>query len=191
VAADVTDPDAVAGLHRQATELAGPVSLVVASAGGLGEPADITTMSLEQWRGTVDANLTSAFLTLRAFLPDMVANRRGAVVTIASTAGRLPSPASPAYGAANAGLLMLTRQAAQQVAPHGVRVNAIAPGSIETERIAALVPAQVRDRMVAAHPLGRLGTPDDVAGAVLFLLGDEAAWITGATLDLNGGRLML
>jgi 3-oxoacyl-[acyl-carrier protein] reductase len=191
VAADVTDPDAVERLRREAAELAGPVSLVVANAGGQGEPADITTMSVEQWRRSVDANLTSAFLTLRAFLPDMVARRRGSVLTVASTAGRLPSPASPAYGAANAGLLMLTRQAAQQVAPHGVRVNAIAPGAIRTERTAALIPPEVERQMIAAHPLGRVGTPDDVARAALFLLSDASEWITGITLDVNGGRLML
>jgi 3-oxoacyl-[acyl-carrier protein] reductase len=147
-------------------------------------------MTDEQWHASIDANLTSAFFTLRAFLPDMIARRRGAAVLMSSTAGRQTSPASPAYGAANAGLLMLTRQAALQVAEHGVRINAIAPGTIHTERLDRLMPADARERVAAMHPLGRIGTPDDVANAVLFLLSDNASWITGATLDVNGGRIM-
>jgi 3-oxoacyl-[acyl-carrier protein] reductase len=184
--AELTDSAHVAELY----ERTGPVDLVVATAGGRGEPVALVSMTDEQWHGSIDANLTSAFFTLRAFLPDMIARRRGAVVTVSSTAGRQPSQASPAYGAANAGLLMLTKQAALQVAEHGVRVNAIAPGSIETERLRTLMPAEGRKRLAAVHPLGRLGTPDDIARAALFLLSDNASWITGATLDVNGGRIM-
>ena len=191
VPAELTDSAQVADLHRQTAELAGPVDLVVATAGGRGEPVPIVSMTDEQWHGSIDANLTSAFHTLRAFLPDMIARSRGSIVTISSTAGRQPSPASPAYGAANAGLLMLTKQAALQVAEHGVRVNAIAPGSIETERLTTLMPPAARERLAAVHPLGRLGTPDDIARAALFLLSDNASWITGATLDVNGGRIMI
>lgn len=190
VPADLTDSGQVAELHRRTTELAGAVDLLVATAGGLGEPVQVVSMTDEQWHASVDANLTSAFYTLRAFLPDMIAQRRGAAVMMSSTAGRQTSPASPAYGAANAGLLMLTRQAALQVAEHGVRINAIAPGTIHTERLDRLMPADARDRVAAMHPLGRLGTPDDIANAALFLLSDNASWITGATLDVNGGRIM-
>jgi 3-oxoacyl-[acyl-carrier protein] reductase len=190
VPADLTDVSQVTELHRRATELVGPVDLVAAVAGGLGEPVQLVSMTDEQWHASIDANLTSAFYTLRAFLPDMIARGKGAVVTMSSTAGRQASPASPAYGAANAGLLMLTRQAAMQVAEHGVRVNAIAPGSIHTERLERLMPAEAMERVAAMHPLGRLGTPDDIARAALFLLSDNASWITGVTLDVNGGRLM-
>lgn len=186
VPAELTDSASVAAL----AERVGPVDLVVATAGGLGQPVSIVSATDEQWHATIDTNLTSAFYTLRAFLPGMIANGRGAVVTMSSTAGRQPSPASPAYGAANAGLLMLTRQAALQVAEHGVRINAIAPGSTETERLATLMPPEARERLAAAHPLGRLGTMDDIARAALFLLSDNASWITGATLDVNGGRVM-
>jgi 3-oxoacyl-[acyl-carrier protein] reductase len=186
VPAELRDSASVAALAAAI----GPVDLVVATAGGLGKPVSVVEMTDEQWHATVDTNLTSAFHTLRAFLPGMIARRRGAIVTMSSTAGRQASPASPAYGASNAGLLMLTRQAALQVAEHGVRVNAIAPGSIETERLTTLMPAQAREQLAAAHPLRRLGTPDDVAQATLFLLSDNASWITGATLDINGGRLM-
>jgi 3-oxoacyl-[acyl-carrier protein] reductase len=188
--ADLTDSAQVAELHRRVTEQAGPVDLLVATAGGLGAPAPLVSMTDEQWHASIDANLTSAFYTLRAFLPDMIARRRGAAVLMSSTAGRQTSPASPAYGAANAGLLMLTRQAALQVAEHGVRINAIAPGTIHTERLDRLMPPDAREKLAAVHPLGRIGTPDDVANAVLFLLSANASWVTGATLDVNGGRVM-
>ena len=186
VPAELTDSASVAALAEEI----GPVDLVVANAGGQGHPVSIVDMTDEQWHNTVDTNLTSVFHTLRAFLPGMIASGRVAVVTMSSTAGRQPSPASPAYGAANAGLLMLTRQVALQMAEHGVRVNAIAPGSTETERLATLMPPEARSRLAAAHPLGRLGTMDDIARAALFLLSDNASWITGATLDINGGRIM-
>jgi 3-oxoacyl-[acyl-carrier protein] reductase len=186
VPCDLTDSGQVAELRRQV----GPVELLVAAAGGLGAPKQLVSMTDEDWHTTVDANLTSAFHTLRAFLPDMIERGAGAVVTMSSTAGRQVSPASPAYGTANAGLLMLTRQAATQVAEHGVRINAIAPGSIHTERLDATMPAEARERLAAMHPLRRLGTTGDIADAVLFLLSDHASWITGSTLDVNGGRLM-
>lgn len=188
--ADLTVSAEVTALHRRARDLVGPVDLVVAAAGGLGQPVPLVDLTDEQWHASVDANLTATFFTLRAFLPDMIERRRGAVVTVSSTAGRLPSPASPAYGAANAGLLMLTRQAALQVAEHGVRVNALAPGSIHTERLEQLLSEEARQGVAAIHPLRRLGTPEDVAEAALWLLGDGSSWITGATLDVNGGRVM-
>jgi 3-oxoacyl-[acyl-carrier protein] reductase len=188
--ADLADADQVSSLHRRVHEQVGPISLLVAAAGGLGEPVPLVSMTDRLWHATVDANLTATFHTLRAFLPDMTEQRRGAVVTIASTAGREPSPASPAYGAAKAGLLMLTRQAALQVGEHGVRVNAVAPGSIHTDRLDALMPDAAQRRLADAHPLRRLGTPEDIADATLYLLSDQASWITGATLDVNGGRLM-
>jgi 3-oxoacyl-[acyl-carrier protein] reductase len=190
LAADLADADQVSSLHRRVLEQVGPVNLLVAAAGGLGDPVPLVSMTDRQWFASVDANLTTAFYTLRAFLPDMIEARRGSVVTVASTAGRQPSPASPAYGAANAGLLMLTRQAALQVGGHGVRLNAVAPGSIHTDRLDTLMPHAAQERLAAAHPLGRLGTPDDIARATLYLLSDQASWITGATLDVNGGRLM-
>jgi 3-oxoacyl-[acyl-carrier protein] reductase len=188
--ADLTDPDQLERLLIEAERTYGPVELLAAVAGGSGAPAPIIELSLEDWRHTLDANLTTAFLTLRAFLPSMIERQRGSVVTMSSTAGRLPSPSSPAYGAANAGLQMLTRQAALQVAQHNVRVNAIAPGAVLTDRLTRM-PAQVRDGVAAQHPLRRLGDPADVAAAALFLLSDSSSWITAATLDISGGRVAL
>jgi 3-oxoacyl-[acyl-carrier protein] reductase len=190
IAADVTDAGALVALRAQTERLFGPASLLVANAGGGGAPEPLVGMSAERWRATLDANLTSAFLTLQVFLPPMVEAKRGAVVTMASTAGRQLSGASAAYAAAKSGLLSLTRQAAAEVAPFGVRVNALAPSSIVTDRLAAQ-PQAVRQQIAQGFPLRRLGEVEDVAAAALFLLGDGAGWITGVTLDVAGGRVML
>jgi 3-oxoacyl-[acyl-carrier protein] reductase len=195
ITADVTDPDALERLRAGAERQLGPVDLLAAVAGGGGEPVALADLSLQRWHQTLDLNLTSVFLTLRAFLPGMAARGGGAVVTVASLAGQhvvpqAPVAASPAYAAAKAGLLMLTRQAAREFARVGVRVNAVSPGSVINVRIAGM-PQQARQGLVAAQPLGRLGEPDDVAEAVLYLLGDASSWITGATLDVNGGFAML
>jgi 3-oxoacyl-[acyl-carrier protein] reductase len=190
VAGDITDEAAVIELRAQAEAAYGPVSLLVANAGGGGPAEPLAQVSTAQWRGTLDANLTSAFLTLKAFLPPMMEARCGAVVTMASTAGRQLSGASAAYSAAKAGLLSLTRQAAAEAGPSGVRVNAVAPSSIVTERLAAQAEA-VRQQIAQGFPLRRLGEVGDVSDATLFLLSDAAAWITGATLDVAGGRVMV
>jgi 3-oxoacyl-[acyl-carrier protein] reductase len=195
VVADVTDPTAVTRLRTEAEARLGSVDLLAVVAGGGGEPVPLADLTLERWRATVDLNLTSAFLTLATFLPGMAQRGRGAAVTMASLAGEHVMPqakiaASPAYAAAKAGLLMLTRQAAREYAPHGVRVNCISPGSVENGRIRGM-PTEMRRALEASHPLGRIGAPEDVAEATAYLLGDAASWITGATLDVNGGFAML
>lgn len=189
VLADVTDPDALHRLHEHTERVLGNVDLIAAVAGGQGAPAKITEMSPQNWRDTVDVNLTSVFLTLREFLPGMIDRRRGSIVTISSTAGQIVTPASPAYSAAKAGLLMLTKQAATQVIEHGIRINAISPGGVINDKIRKL-PDHVRDQLAQAHPRGRIGIPSDVAAAAVFLLSDAATWLTGTTVDVNGGQVM-
>ena len=188
--AELTDEAAVGGLRSEAELAFGEVELLVACAGGGDAARPLTEEDTIRWRSTLDANLTSAFLTLKTFLPPMYEMRRGSVVTMASSAGRQLSGASIAYTAAKAGLLSLTRQAALDAAVHGVRVNAIAPSAIVTERLAAL-PDEARRRIAAGFPLKRLGEVDDVAAGALFLLSDAASWITGVTLDVAGGRVTL
>ena len=190
VIADVTDEGALSELRARAVAAFGPVSLLVVNAGGGGMPQPLSQMSADDWRASLEGNLTSAFLTLKVFLPPMMAARRGAVVTMASTAGRQLSGASAAYAAAKAGLLSLTRQAAAEAAPSGVRVNAVAPSSIVTDRMAGQ-PETVRQQIAQGFPLRRLGEVDDVANATLFLLGESAEWVTGVTLDVAGGRVMI
>jgi 3-oxoacyl-[acyl-carrier protein] reductase len=190
IAGDVTIESDVQALRNEVERRFGPVSLLVACAGGDGKPMPFIEENAEHWRAVLELNLTSAFLTLRAFLPPMIEAKCGAIVTIASSAGRQISGSSTAYAAAKAGLLALTRQAALEAAPHGVRINSIAPSAIVTDRL-ALMPVSVRDRMAAAFPLRRLGEIEDVAQAALFLLNERSSWITGITLDVAGGRVML
>src|SRR6202790_968971 len=176
--ADLTDEDAVGALRLTTEARFGAVELVVACAGGDGAPKPLLEEDAASWRRALDANLTSAFLTLKTFLPAMCGHGRGAVVTMASTAGRQLSGASAPYAAAKAGLLSLTRQAALEVAGQGVRVNAVAPSAIVTDRLAGQ-PAELRHAIAQGFPLKRLGTIDDVTAATLFLLSDAASWITG------------
>jgi 3-oxoacyl-[acyl-carrier protein] reductase len=188
--ADLTDEDTVRTLRLTTEARFGAVELVVACAGGDGAPKPLREEDTASWRRTLDANLTSAFLTLKTFLPSMCERGHGAVVTMASTAGRQPGGASAPYAAAKAGLLSLTRHAALEVAGQGVRVNAVAPSAIVTDRLAAQ-PLELRRIIAQGFPLKRLGTLDDVTAATLFLLSDAASWITGATLDVAGGRVMM
>jgi 3-oxoacyl-[acyl-carrier protein] reductase len=190
VVADMTDEAEVRALREEAESVYGPVSLLAACAGGGGDPKPLMEESVERWRNTLDANLTSAFLALRTFLPPMLESGRGAIVTMASAAGRQLSGASAPYAAAKAGLLMLTRQAAAEAAPRGVRINGIAPSAIVTDRLAAVPPA-ARVRMADGFPLRRLGEVEDVVQAALFLMTDRSSWITGVTLDVAGGKVMV
>ena len=194
VVADMTDERAVSDLRAEAESRIGPVDLVAAIAGGGGEPVPIAELDVARFRRTVDDNLTSVFLTIKELMPGMMRRGRGSIVTMSSTSGELVVPhakrvASSAYAAAKAGMLILTRQAAREAAPSRVRVNAVSPASVRNERI-DLAPPQVLEEIARAHPLGRIGEPADIASAVLFLLSDASSWITGATLDVNGGLLM-
>lgn len=199
IPADVTDRNALEQLRHVAQRELGPVDFVAAVAGGLGEPVALLRMEPAQWRACLELNLTAVFSTMQVFLPEMVQRARGAMVTVSSTAGRevtsiapagQSARASPAYAAAKAGLLWLTRHAAAEVAPSHVRVNAVALGAVRNERIDAL-PAPLLEQIGRFHPLGRIGEPEDVAAATAFLLSEAASWITGATLDINGGRVMV
>ncbi|GAA1933406.1 SDR family NAD(P)-dependent oxidoreductase [Kitasatospora viridis] len=187
--ADVTDSAALAALHRTVADRFGPVDVLAAFAGGVGFPVKSTELTEQLWRESLDANLTSAFLTIQAFLPDMVERGAGSIITMSSSAGRQPSLANLAYGAANAGLVMLTRHLATELGPQGIRVNCIAPSSILTEKARASMPPAVQEQVAAAHPLRRLGTMEDVAETALFLASDAAAYLTGLTIDVAGGRI--
>ncbi|MEU3405177.1 SDR family NAD(P)-dependent oxidoreductase [Streptomyces sp. NPDC006670] len=191
VTADCTDAAALARAAAAIEAALGPADVLAAFAGGDGAPVPTVRETAEHWRSVVDANLTATFLTVSAFLPGLVGRGTGSVVTMASTAGRLPGGASAAYAAAKAGVLMFTRHLALEVAGSGTRVNALAPGAVRTERTAARMPADVRRTVAAAHPLGRLGEPADIASATLFLASSASSWITGQTLDVSGGRVML
>ncbi|MGP4009659.1 SDR family NAD(P)-dependent oxidoreductase [Streptomyces sp. 4N124] len=189
VVADVTDSAALNRVRRQVESHLGPVDILAAFAGGQGHPTASTELTEQRWHEVLDSDLTSAFLTIQAFLPGMLERGRGSIITMSSAAGRQPSQANLAYGVANAGLVMLTRHLAAEIGPRGVRVNSIAPSSIRTEKVEANMPADIQQKVAAMHPLGRMGTTEDVAQTALFLASDAAAWLTGLTVDVTGGRI--
>jgi len=189
VTADVTRSEDLERLRSETEAALGAPDILLAFAGSGSELRPLIDTTEAEWRRVVETNLTATFLTLRTFVPGMMERGRGAVVSMSSTAGRQPGGASLPYSAAKAGIIMLTRQLALEAAPRGVRINCLAPSMIVTERIERLVPAEQRARIAEQFPLRRLGTPSDVAEAVLFLVSDRSDWITGATLDITGGRV--
>jgi 3-oxoacyl-[acyl-carrier protein] reductase len=192
LAADVTDFEEIEALRAEVERRLGPVGILVANAGGNpSPPAPVESMSETTWRATVDANLTATFLTAKSFLPGMKMRNAGTIITISSAAARRPHPGSPiAYAAAKAGIQIFTQDVAAQVGPHNIRVNCIAPEIILTERNRAAIPSAQQAQLADLHPIRRLGSPEDVAHAALFLASPASAWITGVVLDVAGGAVM-
>lgn len=193
VAADVTSFAEIEAMRRQIEAAFGPVDILVANAGGnYTMPGPLEEIGEEGWRATLDGNLTATFLTFKSFLPGMKERKAGNIITISSAAARRPHPGSPIpYAAAKAGVQILTQDLAAQVGPFGIRANCIAPETILTERNQQRIPDAQKQMLVDQHPIRRLGTPEDVADAALFLASNEAAWITGIILDIAGGAVSL
>lgn len=192
VTGDVTSLADIEAMRRQMEASLGPADILVANAGAsLTPPAPLEDIPEDGWRATVDANLLATFLTLKSFLPGMKARGRGAIITMASSAGRRADARAPIpYGAAKAAIALLTQDVAAQAGPYGIRVNCIAPETILTARNRGQIPAAQQAALAEFHPLKRLGTPDDVARAAVFLASEAAAWITGLVLDVTGGAVM-
>ncbi len=176
---------------RVETEL-GPIDILLPFAGGFGAFTPIQETSEAEWREVIDWNLTSTFLAVRAVVPGMIERRSGVIVTMASNGGRfLDKLLTASYAAAKAGVIQLTRHVAMEVGQHGVRVNSIAPATVTSERVERIMDAEALRGVAGMSPLGRIGTPEDCALATLFLVSDSAGWLTGVTLDVAGGRIML
>jgi 3-oxoacyl-[acyl-carrier protein] reductase len=190
-----TGKDSIIGAIEalQAPDRFGPIDLVVNSAGiSPKKPDGLKRMLWEipplEWRTVIDIDLNGYFLVMRAVLPFMMARKRGAIVNIGSLAGqRYSSIAGAAYATAKAAVTGLTRQAAGEAAEFGIRINAIAPGRIETN-MAGQAGASFNEAIRKSTPLRRLGMPQDIADAAMFLLSDAASFITGETLIVSGGR---
>jgi 3-oxoacyl-[acyl-carrier protein] reductase len=193
VVADVTKFNEIEAMRLQVEQALGPIDIVVANAGGsFTMPGPLEETSEEGWHASVNGNLTATFLTLKSILPGMKQRKSGAIVTISSAAGRRPHPQSPIpYSAAKAGIQILTQDVAAQAGPYGIRVNCIAPETILTERNRQRIPEAQQKSMAEMHPLRQLGTPENVAWAVLYLVSDQATWITGVILDVAGGAVMV
>lgn len=192
VAADCTDPAAVNAMRAEIDERLGPVELLATFAGGFESFTPIVDMTVQEFRDVIDANLTSTFITVQAFLPAMLGRCKGSIVTMSSVSGRLlDKPTQAAYAASKAGVTMFTRHLALEVGSHGIRANVVAPATTMSERISRVMDADAIERTAGMSPLGRLGLPEDSANATVFLLSDAASWLTGVTLDVAGGRVML
>ena len=192
VTADVTIYAEIEAMRRRVEQELGPVDVLVANAGGNPvRPGPVEQVSEEGWLGTVEANLTATFLTVKSFLPGMKERGAGSIITMSSAAARRPTSASPVpYAAAKAGIEILTQATALQAGPRGVRVNCLAPETILTERNLRQIPPEVQEQLVGMHPIRRLGTPEDVARAARYLASDDADWITGVILDVAGGSVL-
>jgi 3-oxoacyl-[acyl-carrier protein] reductase len=191
VAADCTAADAVEQMAATVAERLGPVGIVAAFAGGSGGPVPTDTERFEHWREVLDTDLTSSFLTVQAFLPQMIEAGRGAIVTMSSAAARQAAWSAAAYAAAKAGVIAFTRHLAGEFGHKGIRANCVAPSAIENDRMRTWMTDKQRQQLGASFLLGRLGQPEDVAAATLFLASDASSWITGATIDIAGGKIML
>jgi 3-oxoacyl-[acyl-carrier protein] reductase len=190
--ADCTDSGALARMREQIEAAFGAPDIVLAYAGGFDSFTPIEAISEQEWGKVIEDNLTSTFLTVQAFLPAMMERRSGAIVTMSSNGGRfLDKLLTASYVAAKAGVIQFTRHIAHELGPYGVRANVIAPATVSSERIERIMDTAAIDRTAAMSPLGYMGTPEDCALATLFLVSDSARWLTGVTLDIAGGRVML
>jgi 3-oxoacyl-[acyl-carrier protein] reductase len=192
VSADVGEAAGIGRVHERVRAELGPVDILLPFAGGFGEFTPIEEITVEEWRQVIDSNLTSTFLAVSAVVPSMIERRRGVIVTMSSNGGRyLDKLLTASYAAAKAGVIQFTRHIAKELGPHGIRANSIAPATVRSERIERIMDEPSRARAEAMSPLGTMGTPLDCALATLFLVSDSARWLTGVTLDVAGGRIML
>jgi 3-oxoacyl-[acyl-carrier protein] reductase len=181
--ADVADRDAVMAAFARVRVSRGPILALINNAGIRADGLAIS-MDHDDWSSVVDTNLTGAFNCTKAALPDMLKARYGRIVNVSSVVAERANPGQANYVAAKAGLLGLTRTVAREMARKGVTCNAITPGFIATDMTAEL--SQNGD-LAGAIPAGRVGQPEEVASAVSFLVSDEAAYVNGATLSVDGG----
>jgi 3-oxoacyl-[acyl-carrier protein] reductase len=189
ISADVTDESAVAGAVERCVRRFGGIDCVVHLAGAVGR-GPLVEVSAADWRRLLDVNLTSAFLLAKAVHPHL-RDRRGTLLLVSSTNGLNGGSAlsGPAYAVAKAGVLNLVRYLAKEWGAEGIRVNAVAPGPVDTPMLARL-PEATREALREAIPLGRIADPADVAGVVSFLCSPQAEYLTGTVLNVSGGLVL-
>ncbi|HET9286054.1 MAG TPA: 3-oxoacyl-[acyl-carrier-protein] reductase [Gaiella sp.] len=181
VEADVSDP----GSARTLVESAGELDVLVNNA-GLTRDGLLVRMSDEDWRSVIDTNLSSVFYTCRAAARGMMRKRAGAIVNISSIVGVHGNWGQTNYAASKAGIIGFTKSLARELGSRNVRANVVAPGYVTTQ-LTDVLPDEAKETMLSATPLGRLGDPEDVAGSVRFLCSDEARFVTGVVLHVDGG----
>jgi len=196
---DVTDPASIHAMLAQVMAEFGRIDILVNNAGAIFGPSPVAQMADDAWRRTLEVNATGVFLVTKAVLPAMIQGQRGGrIVNMSSLAAIRPRPYMSAYAASKAAVAALTQSLAQEVAQFGITVNAVLPGDIDTGmkqwgyQLEAMITQRPYNDVVAAGiariPVGRLGTPEDVAGLVAYLASDEASFITGQLFPVTGGR---
>ena len=191
VQADVTRASDVEALVQRATAEFGPVDVLVNNAGSLIERLRILELTEERWDEVMDLNLKSAFLCSKAVIPSMMEHRRGAIINLSSIAGRNGGAlGSIHYSTAKGGLITFTKGLAKELAPYGVRVNAVSPGVIDTPYHEQFSSPEMMKNYVNAIPLGRVGRAEEVAQVIAFLASDAASYLAGETIEINGGMFM-
>jgi acetoacetyl-CoA reductase len=188
VKGDVSDPESCKAMVAEIEKQLGPVDILINNA-GITRDTTFHKMSYQQWMDVVNTNLNACFNVTRPVIDGMRARKWGRIVQISSINGQKGQYGQANYAAAKAGMHGFTISLAQENAKFGITVNTVSPGYIGTDMVMA-VPEEVRAKIVTQIPLGRLGEPDEIAYAVSFFLADEAAWITGANLAINGGHYM-
>ena len=188
VSVDVTDTKQIDAMVGMALEDYGRIDVLVNNAGIVRDQLAMR-MTVADWNAVIATNLTAVFTCSRAVLRPMLKQRSGRIINVGSVVGQMGNAGQVNYAATKAGLVGFSKALAREVATRGVTVNVVAPGMIDTEMTSGLA-KPAREAMLAKIPLGRLGTPDDIAGAIGFLASDEAAYITGHVLAVNGGMYM-
>ncbi len=182
---DVSQEEDVKELVRETVEAFGKLDVLFANA-GVGAMGDIHETTMEDWNKLISIDLTGVFLCSKFAIPEMMKNGGGSIINCASILGHVGHPSVSAYAAAKGGVVNMTRSAAVTYASKGIRVNAVCPGYIDTPMTSNLS-EEMRQYLITKHPIGRLGTPEEIATAVLFLASDESSFVTGANLLVDGG----
>jgi 3-oxoacyl-[acyl-carrier protein] reductase len=185
---DVADDESVNQVVAAIAESYGPVTILVNNA-GITRDNLLMRMKPEEWHAVMETNLGSLYRVCKACVRGMMKARKGRIINISSVVGVSGNAGQTNYAAAKAGMIGFTKSLAQEIGPRGITVNAVAPGFIDTDMTRELPEAQ-RKQLLVAIPLGRLGDPDEIAAAVAFLASDDAAYVTGTTLHVNGGMYM-
>jgi 3-oxoacyl-[acyl-carrier protein] reductase len=192
IKADVRRADEIEMLVRRTSEELGPIDILVNNAGSLIQRQTLPEMTSECWDEVMDLNLKSAMLCSREAASSMMRRKAGAIINVGSIAGRTGGgPGAGAYSVAKAGLMTLTKSLAKELAPHGIRVNAVSPGVIDTAFHEVFSTPEMMANFVSMIPLGRIGKPIECATVIAFLASDAASYIVGETIEINGGQLML
>jgi 3-oxoacyl-[acyl-carrier protein] reductase len=191
VQADVTRASEVQSLIEQSVAEFGPIDILVNNAGSLVERLKILELTEERWDVVIDLNLKSAFLCCRAVVGSMMERKMGAIVNVSSIAGRTGGAlGSIHYSAAKGGLITFTKGLAKELAPFGVRVNAVSPGVIDTPYHEQFSSPEMMKTYAGLIPLGRVGTPEEVGKVICFLVSEAASYLAGETIEINGGMFM-